>query len=217
MQVFVGIYILIFILLYVVMLGVCIASYVMQALGLHRIAKTAGVSNPWLSWLPIGRVWILGTIADSFDRARGLNRRWRTALLVSSLLVVIFFVLFYVALIAVSIVTALATGLIGFTTSVGEITVFSVMFVGVVALTLATTALEILNICCLYKVYDEIYPEKAIKYLLLSFLIPLGKGICFLRIAEHYESVVAPDEEQAIPTCGTPEPENEDSTSDEML
>lgn len=49
---------------------VSIALYVLQAIGLYTIAQRRGIAHAWLAWVPVGSVWILGSIADDY-RVRG--------------------------------------------------------------------------------------------------------------------------------------------------
>ena len=59
-----------------------VAVYVFSALALYTIAKRRGLSNPWLSWIPVANVWILGSIADQYRYvARGEVRSKRKVLL----------------------------------------------------------------------------------------------------------------------------------------
>ena len=50
---------------------------------------------------------------------------------------------------------------------------------------------------CIYKVFEETAPEKAVKYLLLSVLVPLAFGICLMNCARR--PVAAAQEVPAIP------------------
>lgn len=43
-----------------------IAIYVLTALGLQTIAKRRGINNPWLAWIPIADMWVLGCISDQY-------------------------------------------------------------------------------------------------------------------------------------------------------
>ena len=43
-----------------------IAVYVFTSLALYTIAKRRGINHPWLSWIPVANVWILGSIADQY-------------------------------------------------------------------------------------------------------------------------------------------------------
>jgi len=49
-----------------VLLG--IAAYVLFALGLYALAKHRAIDRPWLAWLPIGNLWILGCLADQYRK-----------------------------------------------------------------------------------------------------------------------------------------------------
>lgn len=43
-----------------------IAAYVLRSVGLYSIAKRRGIANPWLAWIPVAWVWVLGSISDQF-------------------------------------------------------------------------------------------------------------------------------------------------------
>ena len=45
-------------------LGLAIACYVLQSIGLHTLAKRRGIKHPWLAWIPFGDYWIIGSISD---------------------------------------------------------------------------------------------------------------------------------------------------------
>ncbi len=170
-------------LLYVLVLGISLADYILRSLGQLRLAKKMGVSHSWLSWIPIGREWILGSLVDAVDRKRGLNRRWRVAILVTELLMFLFVTIYYVAVFASVMMGAMMYW--GEDVMMGLMLV--VIYAGMIPLMLSSVALIVLQVACEYKIYDELCPAKTVKYLLLSFLVPMAYGICLLRIAKHYE------------------------------
>ena len=52
--------------------------YVLQSVGLYSIAKRRGIHNPWLAWIPVGNMWIVGSISDQYQyvvKGRIKNRR----------------------------------------------------------------------------------------------------------------------------------------------
>ena len=72
---------------------VSLAAYVLQAIGLYTIAKRRGIPHAWLAWVPVGCVWILGSISDDFKRrttGRPHNKRKLLAALSVVLLVLSF-------------------------------------------------------------------------------------------------------------------------------
>jgi len=43
-----------------------IVMYILQSLGIYTIAQRRGIRNPWMAWLPVTNMWILGSIADQY-------------------------------------------------------------------------------------------------------------------------------------------------------
>lgn len=46
--------------------AVAIAAYILLGLGLYAIARNRQINNPWLAWVPVGNLWLLGSIADQY-------------------------------------------------------------------------------------------------------------------------------------------------------
>lgn len=51
----------------VVALVIGIPLYILTSLGLMKLAQRRGIENPWLAWIPIANVYILGKLVGSFD------------------------------------------------------------------------------------------------------------------------------------------------------
>ncbi len=45
---------------------VSILTYVLTALGLYTIASRRGIRKPWLAWIPVINLWILGSLSDQY-------------------------------------------------------------------------------------------------------------------------------------------------------
>ena len=61
-----------------VVLAVSLAMYIFRSLGLYAIANRRGIRNAWLSWIPVGYTWILGSISDQYQyvvKGKVTNRR----------------------------------------------------------------------------------------------------------------------------------------------
>lgn len=50
-----------------------VACYVLEALSLYTIAQRRGIRKPWLAWIPVVNVWIVGSISDQYQYV--VNRR----------------------------------------------------------------------------------------------------------------------------------------------
>ena len=64
-------------------LVISLLSYVLTALAIYTIAKRRGLNKPWLAWIPVVDVWLLGSLSDQYQYVvRGRNRSKRKSLLV---------------------------------------------------------------------------------------------------------------------------------------
>lgn len=67
----------------VVALVVSLICYIFCSIGLYTIAKRRGIHNPWLAWIPVVNVWIVGSISDQYRYVtKGQIRNKRIVLLV---------------------------------------------------------------------------------------------------------------------------------------
>lgn len=186
--------VLILLLVYLAILGIGIITYVLQSLAMYTIADRRRIPNAWLAWLPFGNVWILGSIVDHQEGQRGVDRKWRRLLLTLSLVFSIGYVLIYVGMLAVGAWTALSGDL-----AVGGEEVFGLVFgvvwivlLAFIVLMVVGMAFSILQYICIYKLYEELVPEKAIKYFLISLLVPLGQAICLTKCKNSTVGVPQP-------------------------
>ena len=77
-----------------------IVGYVFLALGLYAIAQRRGLPNPWLAWIPVANVWLLGSISDQYQQVtRNRSTRRRTVLLWLEIAMVVLTIVFFVVLI----------------------------------------------------------------------------------------------------------------------
>lgn len=55
-------------------------TYVFFAIALYSMAKRRGLYKPWLAWVPIFNVYLLGDIADDICRRQGEEKNYRKIL-----------------------------------------------------------------------------------------------------------------------------------------
>ncbi|PKM65301.1 MAG: hypothetical protein CVU95_15980 [Firmicutes bacterium HGW-Firmicutes-2] len=44
-----------------------IANYVLMAIGLMKMAQNQGIENPWLAWVPVGNLYIIGKLIRTIE------------------------------------------------------------------------------------------------------------------------------------------------------
>lgn len=92
----------------IIVLAFGVLTYVLQALGMYRMAERRGLPNPWMAWVPFTNMWLLGSIADDANAKTGKNSRWNLILLLlmigtcipflNFLAAIPFMVIYYIAL-----------------------------------------------------------------------------------------------------------------------
>ena len=161
----VGFFLLFILGIYLLIFAFLILSYVLQSVGLYAIAKHRGIKNPWLAWIPVGNMWIMGSISDQYQyvvKGRVRNRRkW---------------------LLGLSLVTMLSTaplsGLLSAMLFQGDDYTF--MLLGVIMVFLGGLAgivgiaATVMEYVALYDVYVSCDPGNAVLYLVISILFPVA-------------------------------------------
>ncbi|MBQ8185226.1 MAG: hypothetical protein IJ036_05525 [Lachnospiraceae bacterium] len=178
---------------YLVVVGIGIASYITVSMALYTLAKERRISNAGLAWVPVGNMWILGAIADYHDELKGEKRKWRTLLLVLSLISIAGIVVVYIIAI-VFVMIATFSGMTEGATAMGAGAIILVIFLVIlfILLMLAATANQFCCIICYNKIYEALAPKKSIKYLLLSILVPVANGVCLLKCRNSMVGVPGP-------------------------
>jgi Na+-transporting methylmalonyl-CoA/oxaloacetate decarboxylase gamma subunit len=169
-----GVFLVVYLLILLIALAVSVAAYVLQSLGFYTIAERRGIKRPWLSWLPVGNLWILGSISDQYQYVvKGKIRNRRKVLLGLSCGLLVFYVVWAVVLIAsVAMADMMGSGLV-----VGLIGILGGLLLVALAICLA-----VFQFICLYDLYRSCMPYNAVVYLVLSILVswvmPLFVFIC---------------------------------------
>lgn len=176
---------LVIMLVYMVMLGISVASYVLTSYSLHTLAKRRNIKKPWLAWIPLASCWTLGCLANEYDVKNGQDRKWQKALIIMGIVVYATLILALAVLFtwAMSMATMYDSPLYvgtGIVESVG----FMVFYVIYLVAIMVAMAWGICQTLCIYKIFESTVPEKALKYIILYILVPLAGPICLYKICE---------------------------------
>ena len=145
-------------------MGFSIVMYVLNAVGLYRIAKRRGIHHAWLAWVPIGSNWLLGSISDHYQYVakQKVTSKRKILLILSLCLIGCLFVL--------------AGGVIAIVLSAGSNMNASVVL-GVVLLLIAylgmmglAIAITVFCYIAYYDLFRSCKPGNAVLFLVLSIL-----------------------------------------------
>ena len=167
-----------------------IAAYVLRALGLYSIAKRRGINHPWMSWVPVLDLWVLGCISDQYQyvvNGKVKNKRkWMLGLNIAlAVLYIAFFVFCGVAVFsAVSGITGsmgtekLVAALIG--PAVG-------LLLGLIPLVGIAIALMVIRYIALYDLYTSCTPQNNVLFLVLSIFFSVTEPffLFFIRTKDE--------------------------------
>ena len=159
---------------YLILMALGIVSYVFRALSLYTISKRRGIRNPWLAWLPVGDMWILGSISDQYNYVvKGKIRNRRKVLIGLMIALYALVVLIYVGLFAIMILI-LGEPAIG--AGVGSLLMLLFVLFGIFAVGITATVYQYL---AMYDLFRSCDPDNAVLYLVLSILFGIVCPVFF--------------------------------------
>lgn len=177
--------ILFYLIYFLIIFGLAAVAYVFQSLSFYSIAKRRGINRPWLSWIPVGNMWILGCISDQYRYvAKGQVKNKRKALLTLNIIFYVIYFSFF-AVYAVFMVMALSmagggpisSGSLGDEEATMLILALILLVVSLVMLGIAI-AMSILTYMALYDLFMSCDPDNGVLYLVLSILLGVAQPIC---------------------------------------
>lgn len=191
-----------------------IATYVLGALALYTIAKRRGLNHPWLAWIPVASVWIVGSLSDQYRYVvNGENKSKRKVLLTLN---IITFVL-SIVIVACAIV-ALAQAVVGAAGNVSEDAMLGmilgpVLSVAGLALPLAGVAIAyaVVYYMALYDIFKSLDPNNCVLFLVLSIVFGVTEPF-FLFFNRNKDGGMPPRRPE--PACIPPEPNWCDNSQD---
>lgn len=152
---------------YLLIFAVAIGAYVLQSIGMYTIAQRRGIRHPWLAWVPVGNMWILGSISDQYQYVTQGKVRNRRKLLLGLEIALVALAL---AICGVAVYAAVQTIMAGgdatyaLTGGLGLVLLWLVMFV-------LAIILAVFQYVCLYNLYASCEPGNKTVYLLLSIFV----------------------------------------------
>ena len=184
--------VMLFVMLFIYLISgaLALANYILTSLSLYTVASRRLIKNAWLCWLPIGKEWILGSIADEYDGKNGVNHKWRKILLTLDIIGYFGVILVFIVYVVIAVLAITGTTIAGFDFARPSATVgFASAIIGVIIAYIASfaclMAVQILSYICYFKLYESTVPKKAVKYLLISLLVPFGMPICLYKAKDQ--------------------------------
>ena len=177
-----------------------VAVYIATSYALYTIANRRGIKNPWLAWIPVGNMWILGSISDQYQlHAAFRTKNKRKLLMVLQILLIV--------LCVIMLVMAIVTVLAAFEASANmqydyfidiwapvrdSLLELVLVWLAMMAVAIWTTIVQYM---ALYDIYKSCDPGSAVLYLVLSIFINICQPIFLLLCRNKDEGMPKPQPE----------------------
>ena len=156
-----------FVLFAVIVVTLAIVLYALRSVGLYTIAKRRGIRHGWVCWLPLGDVWIQGSIVDQYLYvAKGKVRNYRKILVASTILL---------ALLSIGLTLSTSGTALGIISEGGVLAGAALAFALIFRVLIFVTSLvlQISLYLVMYHIFASCNGSAAIMYFLLSFFVPM--------------------------------------------
>ena len=163
-----------------------IAAYVLRALGIYSIAKRRGINHPWMSWVPVLDLWVLGCVSDQYQYVvKGKVKNKRKWLLGLNIVLAVIYIVFFV-LCGVAIAGAIG----GMTSGMGEDHLAASLMGPVMSMLAAliplvgiAIAVMVIRYVAMYDLYTSCSPQNNVLFLVLSIFFTVTEPffVFFIR------------------------------------
>ena len=181
---------------------VSILVYVLQSVGFYSIAKRRGIHNPWLAWIPIGNMWILGSISDQYQFVgKGRVKNLRKNLLGLQIAMTVIMTLFYVVCFAMGFSAGL-NGAAADQLNIGMVVLMLILWLAMMVVAIVLTVFQF--IAC-YNLFASCNPNNAALFLVLSIFFNMLLPF-FIFAVRNKDLGMPPRRPQPQPVPWTPAP-----------
>ena len=141
-----------------------IAAYILTALAIYTISCRRGLRHPWLAWVPVANVWLLGSLSDQYQYVvKGETKSKRKWLITLNILKAVLWLLLI-------ILTIVAAGMLIANESAQTIGLLVALLGLLLPFAAVTIGACVIRYMALYDVYRSLDPSNAVLYLVLSIL-----------------------------------------------
>lgn len=153
--------------------AISIACYVLTGLGLYTLAKRRGIGKPWLAWIPVVNVWIIGSLSDQYRYVvKRQVKSKRKVLLVLNIILTVLCTAFFATVIGL-VFSALSASFRGAPDQVWLEALIAPML-GMMGLFLpligVAIAEAVISYMALYDIYTSCDPDNSVLFLVLSIV-----------------------------------------------
>ncbi len=153
--------------------GFALLAYILRSWAVYAIAKRRQLRHPWMAWVPVADLWLLGCISDQYQYVvKGRDKSRRKVLLVLNILTVVLGGV--ISILAISSAVGILSGLMASVPAAEAFSSLTGLILGTLGLALplavAAIALAVFRFMALYDLYASCVPQNATLFIVLSIL-----------------------------------------------
>ena len=156
-----------------------IALYVLSSLGFYTMAKRRGINRPWLAWIPLVRIWLVGCISDQYRYVvKGQEKNKRKSLLTLRIVVELMriAILVFCVILIVNCIDVAMNNLGGNALMEAMLVPFIVMMALLLVCAGVSVAYSVIYYMAMYDIYTSCNPEYNVLFLVLSIVFSVTEG-----------------------------------------
>lgn len=198
-----GIFVAILIVFLLVVLAISVASYVLGAMGLHRIAKRRGIHHAWLAWIPVANSWLLGSVSDHYQYVveHKITKRRRVLLILA------------IVSTALSVAQSICTALVGIVPVGAEFALGATIVILSFVIFGVAVALMVMGYIAYYDLFRSCKPGSAVLFLVLGIVFSFALPFFVFAISGSDKGMP----ERRAPRTEMPQSEQKESPFEEEI
>ena len=152
--------------LYILLLVFCVIGYILCGKGMSAIARRRGIEKPWLAWVPVGNMWLLGCISDQYRYlAYGQQTNRRRTLLILSIVTT-------ACSVPLSVMSAMMSAMTQADPTAESVLIMSLVVLVFACVVLAVAVVQsVMQFMAYYDLFRSCDPGKSLMYLLVSLFV----------------------------------------------
>ncbi len=179
----------IMIVIYLVALAFGIVSYVFQALSLSTIARRRGLPSPWMAWVPVLNMWLMGSLSDQFQQYTKNKTTNRRKILIGG------YIGIFAAMILLVVVALILELTMGDSDAAAAflivfVMVFYLAFVGLMI------TLVVFQYMVLYDIFASCSPDNATAFLVISIFFSVALPFLLFSCRKRDDGMISFQQKQ---------------------
>lgn len=173
---------------YMFVFAVSLATYLLQAFAIFKMAKNMGYNNPWLAFIPFANVYMFGKVAETYIKSDGRpSAKFSKILLTLQIILMAILVLLVVLIVMILFIEATGTYFLNpeIETLVASAMVLPVLL-AIFAMLGVAIAYAIINYVALWRIFALYNYKNATLFLVLTLFVGLLTPI-FLFVLRNKE------------------------------